>query len=69
PLATDLAPPDRQATAISVVLSGLLFGILIARVPAVIIAESASWRVVYYLAIGVQYLVLIGNYPRIYDQS
>ena len=62
PLAADLAPEDKRATAISVVLSGLLFGILLARVLAGIIAEFASWRVVYYFAIGVQALVLVGSY-------
>ena len=62
PLAADLAPEEKRATAISVVLSGLLFGILLARVLAGIIAEFASWRVVYYFAIGVQALVLVGSY-------
>ncbi|KAF5340710.1 hypothetical protein D9611_007333 [Ephemerocybe angulata] len=62
PLAADLAPPERRAGAISIVLSGLLFGILIARVFSGIIAEFASWRVVYYFAIGVQSLVLVGAY-------
>ncbi|EPQ60755.1 MFS general substrate transporter [Gloeophyllum trabeum ATCC 11539] len=54
PLAADLAPPERKASAISVVLSGLLLGILLARVLAGIIAQFASWRVVYYMAIGAQ---------------
>ncbi|KAF8636181.1 hypothetical protein AX17_003669 [Amanita inopinata Kibby_2008] len=67
PLAADLAPPERRATALSVVLSGLLFGILIARVAAGVIAEFASWRVVYYLAIGLQYFVLVGCYFVIPD--
>ncbi|KAF5340597.1 hypothetical protein D9611_007340 [Ephemerocybe angulata] len=62
PLAADLAPPERRAGAISIVLSGLLFGILIARVLSGVIAEFASWRVVYYFAIGVQSLVLVGAY-------
>ncbi|KAJ3504209.1 hypothetical protein NMY22_g17999 [Coprinellus aureogranulatus] len=61
-LAADLAPPERRASAISVVLSGLLFGILIARVLSGVIAEFASWRVVYYFAVSVQSLVLIGAY-------
>ena len=39
---------------ISVVLSGFLFGILIARVIDGIIAEFASWRVVYYFSLGAQ---------------
>ncbi|KAI0262422.1 major facilitator superfamily domain-containing protein [Gloeopeniophorella convolvens] len=58
PLAADLAPPSRRASAISIVLSGLLFGVLIARVFAGIIAQFVTWRVVYYMAIGVQYAVL-----------
>ncbi|CAA7266066.1 unnamed protein product [Cyclocybe aegerita] len=62
PLAADLAPPHRRASAIAVVLSGLLFGILVARVLSGIIAEFASYRVVYYYALGVQSLVLIGSY-------
>ncbi|KAF8876288.1 major facilitator superfamily domain-containing protein [Gymnopilus junonius] len=62
PLAADLAPEKRRASAISVVLAGLLFGVLIARVLAGVIAEFQSWRVVYYFAIGVQALVLVGSY-------
>ncbi|TFK68849.1 MFS general substrate transporter [Pluteus cervinus] len=62
PLAADLAPPERRASAISVVLSGLLFGVLIARVLAGVIAEFTTWRVVYYMAIGLQTLCLIGGY-------
>ena len=62
PLAADLAPPERRASAISVVLSGLLFGVLIARVLAGVIAEFTSWRVVYYMAVGTQGLVLVGSY-------
>ncbi|KAJ7914289.1 major facilitator superfamily domain-containing protein [Mycena leptocephala] len=67
PLAADLAPPERRASAISVVMSGLLFGILIARVIAGILAQFTSWRVVYYFAIGVQYLVLVASYFVIPD--
>ena len=62
PLAADLAPVKKRAAAISVVLSGLLFGILLARVLAGIIAEFTSWRVVYYFAVGVQAVVFIGSY-------
>jgi MFS family permease len=58
PLAADLAPPERRASAISIVLSGLLFGVLLARVLAGIIAEFVTWRVVYYLAIGLQFMIL-----------
>jgi predicted MFS family arabinose efflux permease len=70
PLSADLAPPHRRATVISIVLSGLLLGILGARVLAGIIAEFSSWRVVYYFALGVQGVVLgsswfmLPDYPR-----
>ncbi|KAH8092186.1 MFS general substrate transporter [Cristinia sonorae] len=70
PLAADLAPPHRRASALSIVLSGLLFGVLIARVLSGVIAEFASWRVVYYVAIAVQWVVLamlywlIPDYPQ-----
>ncbi|KAJ7258786.1 major facilitator superfamily domain-containing protein [Mycena haematopus] len=67
PLAADLAPAERRASAISVVMSGLLFGILIARVIAGIIAQFTSWRVVYYFAIGVQFLVFFAGYLVIPD--
>ncbi|KAF8592081.1 MFS general substrate transporter [Ramaria rubella] len=58
PLAADLAPPNRRAAAISVVFGGLLFGILLARVLAGIIANFSSWRNVFFMAIGLQYAVL-----------
>ncbi|GBE77238.1 hypothetical protein SCP_0101110 [Sparassis crispa] len=58
-LAADLAPPERRASALSIVLSGLLFGVLLARVIAGIITQSVSWRVVYYLAIGLQFGVAL----------
>ncbi|KAG6855524.1 hypothetical protein H0H87_001598 [Tephrocybe sp. NHM501043] len=67
PLAADLAPPERRASAMSVVLSGLLFGILVARVLAGVIAEFTTWRVVYYMAIGTQSVVLLGMYLMLPD--
>lgn len=67
PLAADLASVERRASAISIVLSGLLFGILLARVLSGIIAEFSSWRVVYYFSLGVQSLVLIGAYLLLPD--
>ncbi|KAL1748346.1 major facilitator superfamily domain-containing protein [Schizophyllum fasciatum] len=59
PLAADLAPPARRASALALVLAGLLLGVLVARVLAGIIAQFTGWRVVYYVAIGVQALVLV----------
>jgi MFS family permease len=67
PLAADLAPPHKRGAAISLVLAGLLCGILYARVIGGVIAEFASWRVVYYVAIGIQAVVLLGMYAILPD--
>lgn len=75
PLAADLAPPARRATAISIVISGLLLGILIARVISGLIAQFVIWRVVYYVAIGVQAAVfgmlyfLLPDFPAVHNQG
>jgi predicted MFS family arabinose efflux permease len=55
PLAADLAPPEQRASAISIVLSGLLLGILFARVLSGIIADFTSWRVIYWVSCGLQF--------------
>ncbi|KAL4869874.1 hypothetical protein BDV12DRAFT_195882 [Aspergillus spectabilis] len=57
PLVGDLAPPARRATALSIVASGLVLGLLFARLLSGIIAESSHWRTVYWLSLGVQYLI------------
>ena len=67
PLAADLALPAKRASAISIVFSGLLFGILMARVLAGVIAQYVAWRVVYYLAIGVQCAVVAMLWATIPD--
>lgn len=71
PLVGDLAPAHRRATALSIVVSGLLLGLLIARLLSGVIAEySSSWRNVYWMAFGLQYLIVIllwlfmPDYPR-----
>jgi len=62
PLVADLAPPECRASALSVIYSGLMLGVLISRVLAGVIGNFTTWRVVYYVATGVQLLVLIGAY-------
>ncbi|KAH9919185.1 MFS general substrate transporter [Epithele typhae] len=57
PLAVDLAPPERRASALSIVISGLLLGVLISRLLAGIVAQFVTWRVVYYIAVGIQYII------------
>ncbi|OTB10319.1 hypothetical protein K445DRAFT_70566 [Daldinia sp. EC12] len=58
PLVGDLAPPHRRASSLSVVVSGLALGLLIARVLSGIVANFTSWRNIYWLAFGAQYMTL-----------
>jgi predicted MFS family arabinose efflux permease len=59
PLVGDLAPPHRRATSLSIVVSGLLLGLLIARLLSGILTQYTSWRSIYWFSLGVQYLILI----------
>ncbi|KAG8987788.1 hypothetical protein FRB90_003148, partial [Tulasnella sp. 427] len=55
PLVGDLAEPHRRCTVVSIVLSGLLFGIIYARcVGAVIVSYAGLWRAVYWTGAGLQ---------------
>lgn len=69
PFAADLASPRQREAAVSVLQSGIMLGILLARVAAGIIAYYFQWRVVYYVSIGVQLIVLCGIYLLVPDQS
>ncbi|KAJ5650860.1 uncharacterized protein N7484_004583 [Penicillium longicatenatum] len=70
PLVGDLAPPARRATALSIVSSGLVLGLLFARLLSGIIAEYSSWRNIYWLSLALQYAIFIllwafmPDYPR-----
>lgn len=59
PLVGDLAPPNRRATALSIVVSGLMLGVLIARTLSGIITNDAPWRAVYWMAFGLQFIIFI----------
>ncbi|KAG8892477.1 hypothetical protein FRC01_014151, partial [Tulasnella sp. 417] len=59
PFAGDLAPPERRGTAISIVLSGLLLGIIFGRAIGGVIGDaSSSWKNVYWIAVGLQAIAL-----------
>ncbi|KAJ4469554.1 major facilitator superfamily domain-containing protein [Lentinula aciculospora] len=62
PFAADLAPENRRASAISIIFAGLLFGILFARVLSGIVAEFSTWRIIYYIDVGLLTAVLITLY-------
>ncbi|KAL8809779.1 MAG: hypothetical protein Q9200_003115 [Gallowayella weberi] len=57
PLVGDLAPSHRRATALSVVTSGLMLGLLFARLLSGVVTEYTSWRNIYWLSFGLQYLI------------
>jgi predicted MFS family arabinose efflux permease len=59
PLVGDLAPPNRRATALSIVVSGLLLGMLTARLLSGIVAQSIGWRYIYWVSFALQYVILI----------
>ncbi|KAK8869669.1 hypothetical protein IAR55_000237 [Kwoniella newhampshirensis] len=54
PWTADLAPSARRARAMSITLSGLIFGLVMGRLFAGIISNFASWRDVYWLAVALQ---------------
>lgn len=59
PLVGDLAPPKSRATALSIVVSGLLLGMLIARVLSGVVAQFIGWRWIYWISLILQYLILV----------
>jgi len=59
PLVGDLAPPNRGAAALSVVVSGLMLRVLVAKVLSGTMANFVTWRAVYWMALGLQYLLVI----------
>ncbi|KAG8862225.1 hypothetical protein FRB96_001804 [Tulasnella sp. 330] len=60
PYAADLAPVERRASVVSIVLSGLIFGIIMARAVGGVIADvTGSWRNVYWVGVGLQSTTLL----------
>ncbi|KEF51189.1 uncharacterized protein A1O9_12803 [Exophiala aquamarina CBS 119918] len=59
PLVTELAPPNRRALAISITTSGNLLGLVSARLLSGVVTNFTSWRNVYWIALGLQYSILI----------
>ncbi|GKT54518.1 major facilitator superfamily transporter [Colletotrichum tofieldiae] len=59
PLVADMAPAGRKASAISITTSGLMLGMLIARLLSGIVANYTYWRNIYWFSLGAQYLLII----------
>ncbi|KAK7745096.1 hypothetical protein SLS62_009960 [Diatrype stigma] len=58
PLVGDLAPSHRRASALSIVVSALALGLMIARVLSGIVANYTSWRNIYWFAFAAQWATL-----------
>ncbi|KFA60220.1 hypothetical protein S40285_07334 [Stachybotrys chlorohalonatus IBT 40285] len=59
PLVGDYAPARRKSLALAVVVSGLLVGVLIARLLSGIVTTYTSWRMTYWVSCGLQYLLAV----------
>lgn len=59
PLVGDLAPANRKATSISIVVSGLSLGMLMARLLSGVISNYTDWRNIYWFAFAAQYCIFI----------
>lgn len=59
PLVGDLAPPKRRGAALSIVVSGFILGILIARLLSGVMTNYVSWRYVYWMSVGLQYAIFL----------
>ncbi|KAI0505988.1 major facilitator superfamily domain-containing protein [Xylaria bambusicola] len=59
PLVGDLAPTHRRAASLSIVVSGLALGLLVARVLSGVVANFTAWRNIYWFALGAQYLTFV----------
>lgn len=62
PLVGELAPPNRRPLALSIVVSGNLLGIVIARILSGVVAQFTHWRNIYWIALGLQYTIFIALY-------
>src|SRR5581483_7471994 len=52
PFAASLASAEERGQVVGMVMSGLLIGVLLARTVAGYLAETGTWRVVYFVAAG-----------------
>ncbi|KAI6777812.1 uncharacterized protein J7T54_000402 [Emericellopsis cladophorae] len=57
PLVGDFAPLERKGANLSIVTSGLLLGMLVARLLSGVVANYTAWRNIYWLACGAQYVL------------
>ncbi|KAL2759098.1 hypothetical protein ACRALDRAFT_1062155 [Sodiomyces alcalophilus JCM 7366] len=58
PLVGEIAPPRRKGTALAIVVSGLMLGMLMARLLSGIVASFTDWRHIYWFSFGAQWLLV-----------
>lgn len=59
PLAAQLAEPKQQGRIVGIVMSGLFFGILLARTISGIIGSLWGWRAMFYIAAGLMFVLAL----------
>lgn len=59
PLVGDLSPPHKRAAALSIVVSGNGGGILIARILSGVVTNFVSWRIIYFIALALQFFIFM----------
>src|SRR5580700_3718702 len=59
PFAAKLAPPERRGHVVGTVLSGLLLGILLARLVSGFVGDLLGWRAMYWIAAGAMFTLAI----------
>lgn len=62
PLVGELAPANRRPLALSIVVSGNLLGIVIARILSGVVAQFTHWRNIYWIALALQYIIFVALY-------
>jgi predicted MFS family arabinose efflux permease len=68
PFAAKLAPPERRGHVVGTVLSGLLLGILLARLVSGFVGDMLGWRAMYWIAAGAMFiLAVVLRYALPYD--
>lgn len=67
PLVGDFAPAQRRGAALSIIVSGLLLGMLVARFLSGVVSNFTSWRNIYWFSCGAQYLLGLSLYTFMPD--
>ncbi|PNH39421.1 hypothetical protein VD0004_g7472 [Verticillium dahliae] len=67
PIIGGQVPPNRRASAVQIGVSGILLGSLLGRLLSGVSANYGHWRTIYWVALGLQYLLLALLYSLMPD--